>query len=105
MEEEGKGLVETITTLENQYSDLEKISDDLFRKVSESNEIIHGSLSDSDIDEEEFANLSDFLSEFGGQIKGLSEELRNNKEAANDIAESILRFDDAIQDVSEHYDD
>ena len=101
----GDGLIQTIQALEKDYEDLEKISDELYRKEELKNEIIHGNLSDTDIDEEEFANLSDFLSEYSGKIEGLSDQLRDNKEAANDIAEAILRFDDAIQDVEEHYDD
>ena len=58
---------------------------------------------DSDIDKDELDSLSDFL--HTANIDGLSDQLLVCEESADAVAESILRFDDAIQDVEEHYDD
>ena len=65
---------------------------------------------DEDIDTEQLERVTETLedmakasedAQLGGE--GLSEELLNNEEAAEDIAESILRFDDAIKDVKDNY--
>ena len=60
---------------------------------------------DEDVDKEEWEDLSKFLQKNAKELKGVSAELTTNERAAKKVASAILRFDDAIQDVSEHYDD
>lgn len=67
--------------------------------------VVHEALAqiDEDVDEDELASLTNFLNTT--DVTGLSDQLLVCEESAEAVAESILRFDDAIQDVEEHYDD
>ena len=60
---------------------------------------------DADVDEEELERLSDYISDNAEEIDGLSDHLKTCRSEAKKVAHAILRFDDAIQDVTEHYDD
>jgi septal ring factor EnvC (AmiA/AmiB activator) len=60
---------------------------------------------DSDIDQSELGQLTKVIAELDDKSDELSDDLKNNSRDAEDVAESILRFDDAIQDVVDHYDD
>lgn len=60
---------------------------------------------DKDVNKEEWEDLSKFLQKNAKEIKGVSDQLTTNKKVAERVAESILRFDDAIVDVTDHYDD
>ena len=60
---------------------------------------------DEDIDTEEWENLTEYLSDTATQLKELDDGLETNRIAAARVSQSILRFDDAIQDVTDHYED
>lgn len=83
------------------YKDLKLATDDLILKTQVLDQTIDKL--DEDVDEVEFENLTKFLN--STKIKGLSDQLLDVEEAAQDVAEAILRFDDACQDVSENYND
>ena len=64
---------------------------------------------DEDVDQETWQNLTEVIyeaadasTELGEQ---LSDDLKKDKIAAAEVAQAILRFDDAIQDVTDHYED
>ena len=60
---------------------------------------------DQDVKVEDWENLRDTIAELGDGIQGVSADVRDNIQVAGDISEAILRFDDTIVDVTEHYDD
>ena len=64
---------------------------------------------DEDVDEGTLQNLSEIIQDTADEVEGLSKDLsEGTTRAARDseeVAESILRFDDAIVDVTEHYDE
>ena len=60
---------------------------------------------DEDIDEDEWANLVEYLQDYADTIDGLSEDLKNCKAEAQRAAQAFLRFDDAVQDVNDNYED
>lgn len=64
---------------------------------------------DEDIDSEELYNLTEILQEAADDTEGIGTELADylteDKDAAEDVAEAILRFDDACKDVADSYED
>ena len=60
---------------------------------------------DEDIDTEEWQDLTKYISDNAGALSEVSDELKTNKIAAAEVAEAILRFDDAIKDVTDNYED
>ena len=60
---------------------------------------------DADVDEEELANLTDYIMENAEAIDELDDHLKDCEAEAKKVAHAILRFDDAIQDVTENYDE
>ena len=58
---------------------------------------------DSDVKKEEWQALSDYISDAAGQVEELSSQLKINKDAADDVAEAILRYDSALQSVYKNY--
>lgn len=62
--------------------------------------------------QEEFESLTEYIQkastavdENGNKINELSDHLEHCKREASQIAKAIMRFDDAIQDVTENYED
>lgn len=55
--------------------------------------------------DDEIQELTQHYMDHAHEIEGVSESLRYCRERAQDFAESVIRFDDAIQDVTENYDD
>ena len=60
---------------------------------------------DEDVDTEEWQDLTKYISDNAGALSEVSDELKTNKIAAAEVAEAILRFDDAIKDVTDNYED
>ena len=60
---------------------------------------------DADVDESALQSLTETLQSMATSSAQLHDQLATNGEDAEDIAEAILRFDNAIQDVVDHYDD
>lgn len=60
---------------------------------------------DEDIDQGALDNLSDHLQQIAQQSKDIPDYLKDDREAAEEFAESILRFNDAVDDVSKNFDD
>ena len=54
---------------------------------------------------QELSELADYIQKNAKEIDGLSDHLIDCREAAEIVANAIIRFDDAIQDVTENYDD
>lgn len=60
---------------------------------------------DSDIKEEDLETLGKYLEKNAEYIAELDNELNSLDNASKKVASSILRFDDAIQDVTDHYEE
>jgi TP901 family phage tail tape measure protein len=60
---------------------------------------------DSDVDTDALDNLADHLQENCDKVEDLSDELKDNAKQARKTAESILRYDSAVEDVTKNYDD
>ena len=60
---------------------------------------------DADVDESALQALTETIQSMATSSAQLHDQLATNGEDAEDIAEAILRFDNAIQDVVDHYDD
>lgn len=60
---------------------------------------------DSDVDTDALDDLADHLQENCDKVEDLSDELKDNERQAKKTAEAILRYDSAVEDVTENYDD
>ena len=60
---------------------------------------------DFDVDAQELEQLTNELQNTSEEDEVFSENLRTNSELAQEVAESILRYKDAISDLAENYDD
>ena len=60
---------------------------------------------DEDVDEEKWENLSEHLQKYADQIPEVSDELKDNADAADNLAQAMLRYDSAIGQVKDNYDD
>ncbi len=60
---------------------------------------------DQDIDTKQLQDMTEVIQDMADESEELADILAQDSEAAEDIAASILRFDDAIQDVTKNYDD
>lgn len=54
---------------------------------------------DTDVNVEDFERMAEYLEKYGGEVYGLSEDLKDNHEAAQAIAEDFLRADAAAESV------
>lgn len=102
---ETSGMIASITNSQAELNSLYKqglISIDEYNQNLERIQIAN---LDKDVDEKAFSALKDTLNELSGEFGELSENVKNNETALGNISEAVLRFDDAIQDVTENYDD
>jgi predicted nuclease with TOPRIM domain len=60
---------------------------------------------DEDIDVDQYEALAEHLQEVAGATEGLSKDLKTNEKEAKRVAAALLRYDSAIQDVVDNYDD
>jgi len=60
---------------------------------------------DEDVDSKALQSLTDTIQGMADSSAELADILEEDKRAAEDVSESILRFDDAIQNVVDSYDD
>ena len=67
---------------------------------------------DTDIDEDSFQNLGKYIAENASEMEGFSEDLGQevdlldeNAELLAEVTEEILRYQDAIDEATEHMDE
>ena len=58
---------------------------------------------DPDVNEEQFERLSEYLQNYADQIQGIDDSLKGNKQASDEVAESLLRYDAALAKMLEKY--
>ena len=60
---------------------------------------------DEDVNEDEYKALVEHFSELGEEIEGVSEDVRDNQEVSEELAEELLRYDSALEDIIDGYDE
>ena len=54
---------------------------------------------DSDVDKEQWKELASYLQGAGSEIEGLSDDVKENKQECDNLSESLLRYDSALESV------
>ena len=100
MQEQLAASAETIEELDAMVADGALTNADAYNKVWER---LRNTL-DEDIDADQYEDLAEHIQDVADANEDLSDELKDNEKAAKKVASSILRFDNAIQDVTDNYD-
>lgn len=80
--------------------------DDLYSQMQHAQETeLSANDLDSEVDADEWKTLTDYLQENADSIEGLSGDLKYCKAEAQRAAQAFLRFDDAVQEVNDNYED
>lgn len=102
---ETSGMIASITNSQTELNSLYKQGLISIDEYNQNLERVQVANLDKDVDEKVFSSLKDTLNELSGEFGELSENVKNNEAALGNISEAVLRFDNAIQDVTENYDD
>ena len=119
--EELESAADTVKAYENQqkiiqaYEDqqekateLKTVQDDILENEKERlilQQQLNEAKLDEDVDKEQWKNLADHIQDVATQSEQLANSLQTDRDAAQDLSEEILRFDDACQDVAKSYKD
>lgn len=102
---ETSGMIASITNSQAELNSLYKQGLISIDEYNQNLERVQVANLDKDVDEKAFSLLKDTLNELSGEFGELSENVKDNETALGNISEAVLRFDNAIQDVTENYDD
>ena len=102
---ETSGMIASITNSQAELNSLYKQGLISIDEYNQNLERVQVANLDKDVDEKAFSSLKDTLNELSGEFGELSENVKDNETALGNISEAVLRFDNAIQDVTENYDD
>ena len=114
MNEEGKITKEIaeqirakIQEVGNQTTDLEQKNEKAKQQYEDLYRLFHDAMFpiDEDIDQKQLQKLTDNIQDLAKGSKELANVLQEDDYAAQDVAESLLRFSDATKDVADNYDD
>lgn len=99
-------IANAVSQAGDQTQDLEGKTGNLKEQVREVEQAIHDAMFpiDADIDQSALAVLTAAISDAAAKTEELADGLENDARAAEDIAQAILRFDDAIVNVLDNYD-
>lgn len=94
-----------IEEIGDQTTDLEQKNEKAKQQYENLSELLNDAMFplDEDVDEKVLSNLAQIYEEQADQIEGINDAMKGNKEWAEDAAQAVLRFDDAIQDVIDNY--
>ena len=97
-------IVNAVKDAISQIQNLDSL-DNLKEKQLEIAHELHDALfpTDSDVDASALQSLTEVLEKISTASEELDDNLNEDARAAEDVAESILRFDDAIQNVVDNY--
>ena len=100
-------IYQAIKRYSDQTKELGKTQEERARQLTESYHNLHDAMfpTDSDVDQSALQSLSGVIQEIALASNQLDNSLETDAEAAEDVAQSILRFDDAITDVTDNYED
>ena len=91
----------------NDYENLSEVEKQLLEQVSAVQDSISNTLKpplDQDVKGETWEKLTQHLADYADQIDGVSADLKDNAEAAGDVAEAVLRYDSALGKVKKNFD-
>lgn len=107
----GAEYLQRISTLikehANDYENLSEVEKQLLEQASAVQDSISNTLKpplDQDVKEETWEKLTQHLADYADQIDGVSADLKDNAEAAGDVAEAVLRYDSALGKVKKNFD-
>ena len=100
-------IAEAIANAKDQTSNLDERAEKLKEKAKEVAHQLHDAMfpTDADIDTDVLEALSETIQNIADKSDELADSLAEDGRTAEDVAESILRFDNAIEDVVKNYDD
>lgn len=100
-------IAEEIGKAGDQTQDLDARMQELAENAALVGHQLHDAMfpTDEDIDLDTLASLSDIFQDLADESEELSDDLADNAAAAEDLAEAVLRFDDACKDVVDNYED
>lgn len=104
-QESAAAIQDAVKNAVSQTKNLVGQSDGLKEKAKEIAHELHDALfpTDSDVDASALQSLTEVLEKISTASEELDDNLNKDARAAEDVAESILRFDDAIQNVVDNY--
>lgn len=105
--EQVDAIAEAVGDAEDQTANLTERQQELKGMAEEVAHQLHDAMfpTDSDVDTEVLETLSKTIQDIANESDELADGLTEDSRAADDVAESILRFDDAIGDVVDNYED
>ena len=89
------------------YEDLSETEKQLLEQMNAVQDSISNTLKpplDQDVKGETWEKLTQHLADYADQIDGVSADLKDNAEAAGDVAEAVLRYDSALGKVKKNFD-
>ena len=100
-------IAEAVGNAEDQTANLTERQQELAEMAEEVAHQLHDAMfpTDSDVDTEVLETLSETIQDIADESDELADSLTEDSRAAEDVAESILRFDNAIEDVVDNYED
>lgn len=103
--ENAEAIYEAIGKIGNKTANTEERTEQLEKLYDETAKKMAKAMfpTDSDVDTKALSSLTDVLQGAAKDSKDLADGLSEDRDAAEDVAESILRFDDAIKDVTKDY--
>lgn len=105
--EQVEAIYQKVAQLGDQTKNLNETQQERLRQQTEAYQQLHDAMfpTDSDVDQGALQSLSSVIQEMADSSAELDNNLDQDIRAADDLAEAILRFDDAITDVTDNYDD
>lgn len=105
--EQVDAIAEAVGDARDQTANLTERQQELKEQAEEVAHQLHDAMfpTDSDVDPKVLENLSETIQDIADESDELDNNLTEDSRAADDVAESILRFDDAIEDVVDNYED
>ena len=103
--EQVDAIAEAVGNAEDQTANLTERQQELKGMAEEVAHQLHDAMfpTDSDVDTKVLENLSETIQDIADESDELADGLTEDSRAADDVAESILRFDNAIEDVVKNY--
>ena len=105
--EQVEAIYQKVAQLGDQTQKLNETQQERLKQQTEAYHQLHDAMfpTDSDVDQSALQSLSGVIQEIALASDQLDNSLETDAEAAEDVAQSILRFDDAITDVTDNYED
>lgn len=94
---------ELIQQIVEKQAELNTLKEDQAGLQQQINDLMQERVLDSDVEQQTWMDLTDLIQSIAEESEELADALAEDQLAAEDLAQAILRYDSALQDVSEHY--